>query len=89
MAAGRRRSRRRARARELVPPPSRRTERTERTPTDLALGALPGEQAEQAGLVDALDDPGPPTAYSPDGFARITRLARELGWLRAGVGAAY
>ena len=33
-----------------------------RTPTALALGALPGEQAEQAGLVDALDDPGPATA---------------------------
>ena len=73
-----------ARARELVPPPSRRSART---PTDLALGALPGEQAEQAGLVDALDDPGPATAYSPDGFARITRLARELGWLRSRAGA--
>ena len=53
-----------------------------RSPTELALGALPGEHAEQAGLVDALDDPGPAAAYSPDGFARITRLARELGWLR-------
>jgi DNA helicase-2/ATP-dependent DNA helicase PcrA len=73
-----------ARARELVPPPSRRNERT---PTDLALGALPGEQAEQAGLVDALDDPGPATVYSPDGFARIARLARELGWLRSRAGA--
>src|SRR5689334_819650 len=57
-----------ARARELVPPPP---PKRERTPTALALGALPGEQAEQAGLVDALDDPGPATAYSPDGFARI------------------
>ncbi len=73
-----------ARARELVPPPS---PTGARTPTDLALGALPGEQAEQAGLVDALDDPGPATAYSPDGFARITRLARELGWLRSRAGA--
>src|SRR6185437_2915107 len=52
-----------ARARELVPPPP---PKRERTPTALALGALPGEQAEQAGLVDALDDPGPATAYSPD-----------------------
>ena len=70
-----------ARARELVPsaPPRGGS----RTPTELALGALPGEQAEQAGLVDALDDPGPADAYSPDGFARITRLARELGWLRS------
>jgi len=73
-----------ARARELVPPPP---PKRERTPTALALGALPGEQAEQAGLVDALDDPGPATAYSPDGFARIARLARELGWLRARAGA--
>jgi len=69
------------RARELVPdlpgpddPP---------TPEALAHGALPGEQAEQAGLVDALDDPGEPERYSPEGYARITRLARELGWLRS------
>jgi DNA helicase-2/ATP-dependent DNA helicase PcrA len=70
-----------ARARELVPPSPPRNE--QRSPTELALGALPGEQAEQAGLLDALDDPGPASAYSPDGFARITRLARELGWLRS------
>jgi DNA helicase-2/ATP-dependent DNA helicase PcrA len=47
------------------------------------MGALPGEHAEQAGLVDALDDPGPPENYSAAGFARIRRLARELGWLRS------
>ncbi|HEY0814150.1 MAG TPA: ATP-dependent DNA helicase [Pseudonocardia sp.] len=70
-----------ARARELVPPSPSRSGR--RSPTELAMGALPGEQAEQAGLLDALDDPGPASAYSPDGFARITRLARELGWLRS------
>jgi DNA helicase-2/ATP-dependent DNA helicase PcrA len=70
-----------ARARELVPPlPPRRSPLT---PAALALGALPGEHAEQAGLVDALDDPGPPEAYSPAGFDRIGRLARELGWLRS------
>ncbi|WP_433558044.1 UvrD-helicase domain-containing protein [Pseudonocardia xinjiangensis] len=69
------------RAREVVPPqPSRPGPLT---PAELALGALPGEQAEQAGLVDALDDPGPAARYSPEGFERITRLARELGWLRA------
>jgi DNA helicase-2/ATP-dependent DNA helicase PcrA len=70
-----------ARARELVPPSPPRG--GSRSPTELALGALPGEQAEQAGLVDALDDPGPASAYSPAGFARISRLARELGWLRS------
>ncbi len=53
------------------------------TPAELAVGALPGEHAEQAGLVDALDDPGPAEQYSRAGFARITRLARELGWLRS------
>ena len=50
---------------------------------ELALGALPGEHAEQAGLVDALDDPGAPGRYSPAGFARIRRLAAELRRLRA------
>jgi len=74
-----------ARARELVPDlPS---QRGPLTPAELALGALPGEQAEQAGLVDALDDPGGPERYSTAGFERIGRLARELGWLRSRAGA--
>jgi DNA helicase II / ATP-dependent DNA helicase PcrA len=73
------------RAREVVPPlPARRGPLT---PAELALGALPGEQAEQAGLVDALDDPGPPERYSPEGYARIRQLARELSRLRARAGA--
>ena len=69
------------RAREIVPTAPPRP--GPRTPAELALGALPGEHAEQAGLVDALDDPGPAERYSPEGFARIRRLARELGWLRS------
>jgi DNA helicase-2/ATP-dependent DNA helicase PcrA len=69
------------RAREVVP--GIPTRPGPLTPAELALGALPGEQAVQAGLVDALDDPGPPQRYSPAGFARITRLTRELGWLRS------
>ncbi|GAA1208555.1 ATP-dependent helicase [Prauserella alba] len=40
------------------------------------------ERAEEAGLVDALDDPGEPGRYSETGFARITRLSKELGALR-------
>jgi DNA helicase-2/ATP-dependent DNA helicase PcrA len=69
------------RAREIVPgAPSRPGPLT---PAELALGALPGEQAEQAGLVDALDDPGPAERYSLLGYARIARLSRELGWLRS------
>jgi DNA helicase-2/ATP-dependent DNA helicase PcrA len=70
-----------ARARELAPGPS--TPPADSTAAALALGALPGEHAEQAGLVDALDDPGEPGRYSPSGHARIRRLARELRRLRA------
>ncbi|HYH29490.1 MAG TPA: ATP-dependent DNA helicase [Pseudonocardia sp.] len=69
------------RAREIVPALPPRPGPL--TPGELAHGALPGEQAEQAGLVDALDDPGEPERYSERGYARIARLARELGWLRS------
>ncbi|MGH3612325.1 MAG: ATP-dependent helicase [Pseudonocardia sp.] len=69
------------RARELVPAAPARPGPL--STSELALGALPGEQAEQTGVVDALDDPGPAQRYSQAGFARIRRLARELGWLRA------
>ncbi|MGZ3140574.1 ATP-dependent helicase [Lentzea chajnantorensis] len=44
--------------------------------------ALPGEHAEQAGLADALDDPGDPDAYSTDGYRRIRRLGGELAAIR-------
>src|SRR5205085_2627529 len=44
--------------------------------------ALPGEGAEQAGLVDALDDPGDEHHYSAQGYARIRALAHELAGLR-------
>ncbi|HEX5812006.1 MAG TPA: ATP-dependent DNA helicase, partial [Pseudonocardia sp.] len=70
-----------ARARELAPGPSAPS--APLSAAELALGALPGEHAEQAGLVDALDDPGAPARYSPAGFARIRRLAVELRRLRA------
>ncbi|WP_344056504.1 ATP-dependent helicase, partial [Prauserella halophila] len=40
------------------------------------------ERAEEAGLVDALDDPGDPGRYSETGYGRITRLSKELGALR-------
>ena len=67
--------------RELAPGPSAPS--APLSAAELALGALPGEHAEQAGLVDALDDPGAPGRYSPAGFARIRRLAAELRRLRA------
>ncbi|WP_229686101.1 ATP-dependent helicase [Longimycelium tulufanense] len=44
--------------------------------------AVPGEHAERAGLVDAIDDPGPAENYAPDGYARLRRLGRELAALR-------
>ncbi|ASO18583.1 DNA helicase-2/ATP-dependent DNA helicase PcrA [Actinoalloteichus hoggarensis] len=53
-----------------------------REPSGSPVDALPGEHAEQAGLIDALEDPGPAADYSPAGFRRIQRLARELAVLR-------
>ncbi|WP_007027761.1 DNA/RNA helicase, superfamily I, partial [Saccharomonospora iraqiensis] len=44
--------------------------------------AMVAERAEQAGLVDALDDPGDPGRYSERGYARIRALRAELGALR-------
>ncbi|HWE88619.1 MAG TPA: UvrD-helicase domain-containing protein [Pseudonocardiaceae bacterium] len=42
----------------------------------------PNEHAEQAGLADALDDPGDPRRYSADGHRRIRALGAELAGLR-------
>jgi DNA helicase-2/ATP-dependent DNA helicase PcrA len=43
---------------------------------------VPGEGAEQAGLVDAIDDPGEAGRYSPEGYRRIRSLGGELRMLR-------
>ncbi len=69
------------RARELAAPPIPETAPTAGAPDPVA-DALPGEHAERAGLVDAIDDPGPSERYSPAGYARLRRLARELVGLR-------
>ncbi|HZE02449.1 MAG TPA: ATP-dependent DNA helicase, partial [Pseudonocardiaceae bacterium] len=45
-------------------------------------GELPGEAADQAGLVDALDSPGDPAQYSERGYRRLCTLAAELRALR-------
>ena len=45
-------------------------------------GELPGEAADQAGLVDALDSPGDPVQYSDRGYRRLCILAAELRALR-------
>jgi len=44
--------------------------------------AVPGDHVEHAGLVDAIDDPGPPERYSPEGYRRIRQLGGELAALR-------
>ncbi|MEV0698544.1 UvrD-helicase domain-containing protein [Saccharopolyspora sp. NPDC050389] len=51
-------------------------------PSAVVTAALPGENAEQAGLVDSLDDPGDAERYSGDGYRRIRRLGGELAALR-------
>ncbi|HEY2061444.1 MAG TPA: ATP-dependent DNA helicase [Amycolatopsis sp.] len=40
------------------------------------------ERAEQAGLIDAVDEPGSPERYSEDGYRRIRRVGAELAALR-------
>ncbi|WP_432850042.1 ATP-dependent helicase [Amycolatopsis sp. CA-161197] len=40
------------------------------------------ERAEQAGLIDAVDEPGKPERYSEDGYRRIRRIGAELAALR-------
>ncbi|XVS65383.1 ATP-dependent helicase [Actinosynnema sp. CA-299493] len=68
------------RARDLAGAPSRQAVAAD--PLAVIADALPGEHAEQAGLADALDDPGDPTAYSAEGYRRIRRLGGELSALR-------
>ncbi|MGU3431491.1 ATP-dependent helicase [Actinomycetes bacterium M1A6_2h] len=60
---------------------------TDTSALDDALDAVvPGERAEQSGLVDAIADPGDPSAYSAAGYRRIVELASELHALRGRLG---
>ena len=45
--------------------------------------ALPGEHAEQAGLADALDDPGDPDAYSQGRLPAHQETRRRAGGVAA------
>jgi DNA helicase-2/ATP-dependent DNA helicase PcrA len=47
-----------------------------------ALREVAPEPSEQAGLADAIADPGPREQYSESGFTRIVALSRELATLR-------
>jgi len=53
---------------------------------DALDSALPGEYADDAGLADAISDPGSPDRYSAFGYARITALAKDLAGLRERLG---
>lgn len=50
------------------------------------LDAIPGESAEQAGIGDAIADPGPADRYSPEGARRIAMLGAEVRALRRRMG---
>ncbi|WP_127783670.1 ATP-dependent DNA helicase [Rhodococcus sp. X156] len=52
------------------------------TLTHVLESAMPVEDAEVAGLVDALADPGPAHRYSTHGYARVAALGDELAALR-------
>ncbi|MFC5142267.1 ATP-dependent helicase [Actinomycetospora rhizophila] len=69
------------RARELTAPADHGPTVSDAVPDPVAA-ALPGEHAERAGLVDALDDPGPAARYSAAGYERLRHLAHELSMLR-------
>ncbi|WP_181776868.1 ATP-dependent helicase [Amycolatopsis pittospori] len=50
--------------------------------SDVDEPVLVTERVEQAGLADAIDDPGTPERYSPEGYRRIRRVGAELSALR-------
>jgi DNA helicase-2/ATP-dependent DNA helicase PcrA len=68
----------RNRARQLARPPTQPHADVEVQPD----GRTPDRPAEPLSLIEALDDLGAPAAYSPAGFARLTRLSEELRRLR-------
>ncbi|MEU4342908.1 ATP-dependent DNA helicase [Nocardia sp. NPDC023852] len=73
------------RARDLSirrPAQENTAEIADRAALDAALREVAPEPAEQAGLADAIADPGPAEQYSAAGFARLEALGRELAALR-------
>lgn len=60
---------------------------TSREQLDAALDAvLPTEVVDRAGIADAVVDPGDPSRYSPDGYARIRAFGAQLESLRRRIG---
>ncbi|WP_245662673.1 ATP-dependent helicase [Nocardia vermiculata] len=77
-----------ARARELsiVADHGRAEPITDAATLSAALREVAPEPAEQAGIADAIADPGPAQRYSESGYARIDALGRELAALRERAG---
>ncbi|TSD97960.1 ATP-dependent helicase [Gordonia rubripertincta] len=60
---------------------------TSREELDAALDAvLPTEIVDRAGIADAVVDPGDPSDYSPEGYARIRAFGAQLESLRRRIG---
>ncbi|MBF6327083.1 ATP-dependent helicase [Nocardia transvalensis] len=73
---------RRARELSIVKPRDQAAAITDGAALAQALRSVAPEPAEQAGLVDAIADPGAPEQYSEHGYQRIVALGRELAALR-------
>ncbi|WP_306360184.1 ATP-dependent helicase [Nocardia sp. CC227C] len=73
---------RRARELSIRQPAGQQDAITDTAALDDALREVAPEPAEQAGLADAIADPGAAEQYSPQGFARINALGAELTALR-------
>ncbi|MBO0854841.1 MAG: ATP-dependent helicase [Nocardia sp.] len=76
----------RARELSIVAPRGRTEAITDPATLSQALRTVAPDPAEQAGIVDALADPGAAHRYSESGYARIVALARELAALRERAG---
>ncbi|WUH97263.1 ATP-dependent helicase [Spirillospora sp. NBC_00431] len=86
-------------ARDVTPPEKSQPEPPDESPQESSEPGETGEAGddplrqlvselnqETGSLVDALDDLGPPDAYSPEGHGRLRRLRDELRVLRGQVG---
>lgn len=73
---------RRARDLSITRPPEQTPAITDSAALADALRSVAPEPAEQAGLADAIADPGPAEQYSAAGYQRIVGLGRELAALR-------
>ena len=73
---------RRARELSIIRPPGQASGITDAAALADALRRVTPEAAEQAGLADAIADPGAVHQYSEIGYQRIVELGRELAGLR-------